>query len=42
MNKKNSLEISALLLSGVVVIAGIWFWGEQIGDVLEVLEMAYG
>ena len=39
---KSNLEKLALLTSTAVLIAGVWFWSLQIGDVLETLKLAYG
>lgn len=42
MNKKSTLELTALIFGAAVVAASIWFWSGQISNVLEILEMAYG
>ena len=42
MEKKNVIEKVALVFGVCIVISAMWFWSAQIGDVLEVLEMAYG
>ena len=36
------LEKIAAVGSGLILLLAIWFWSEQIQDVLELLEMAYG
>jgi hypothetical protein len=42
MEKKNIIEKVALVFGVSIVIVAMWFWSGQVGDVLEVLEMAYG
>ena len=39
---KELLEKAALGLSVLVIAGAIWFWAEQVGDVLELLSLAYG
>ena len=41
MNKQ-ILERLALISASAIIIAGAWFWTLQIGDVIELLRMAYG
>ena len=40
--RKARLEKLAVIVSAVVIFAAAWFWALQVGDVLELLEMAYG
>ncbi len=42
MNKKDILEKVSFVFGAAVVAAAAWFWTEQVQDVLEILEMAYG
>ena len=42
MNKKDILEKLSFVFGAVIVVAATWFWTEQVQDVLEILEMAYG
>lgn len=39
---KGLLEKLALTTSVLVLIAAVWFWTLQVGDVLETLRLAYG
>jgi hypothetical protein len=39
---REGLEKVALGLSAVVLISAMWFWALQIGDVIELLNLAYG
>lgn len=39
---KSTLEKVALVTSSLVLVAAIWFWSLQVGDVLETLKLAYG
>ena len=40
--KKNFREIVAVVVSVVVLVGWAFYWGIQVGDVIELLEMAYG
>ena len=40
--KVKVLERVAAIGSGLILLLALWFWSEQIQDVLELLEMAYG
>ena len=42
MEKKSIIEKVAIAFGVCIVISALWFWSGQVGDVLEVLEMAYG
>jgi len=42
MDKKKVLETTAMVFGVGVFVGAVWFWSLQIGDVLEILEMAYG
>lgn len=42
MDKKKFLETAAMAFGISIFIGAIWFWTLQVGDVLEILEMAYG
>ena len=37
-----TLEKIALGASALIVLGAVWFWASQVGDVLELLELAYG
>lgn len=39
---KSTLEKIALVTSSFVLVAAIWFWSLEIGDVLDTLKLAYG
>ena len=41
MNKK-TLERAAFGFAAVVIAAAAWFWSRQVGDVIELLRLAYG
>jgi hypothetical protein len=40
MKKQALLEKAAVIFSLVVLIAGVWFWGDQIREVLATLALA--
>ena len=42
MDKKKLLETATVVFGVSIFIGAIWFWALQVGDVLEILEMAYG
>jgi len=35
-------KLAALLSAGAIIAGFLWYWGVQIQDVLELLELAYG
>ena len=39
---KQGLERIAVASGVLIVLAAAWFWALQVGDVIELLEMAYG
>jgi hypothetical protein len=39
---KATLEKFALAISSLVLVTAVWFWSQQIGNVLETLKLAYG
>ena len=40
--KKKTLERAAFGFAAVVIAAALWFWSRQVGDVIELLRLAYG
>ena len=40
--KQATLEKLAIVLAAGVIVSAVWFYVIQIGDVIEMLEMAYG
>ena len=36
------LEKAAYGFAAVVIAAAVWFWSRQVGDVIDLLRMAYG
>ena len=39
---KKALERAAYGFAAVVIAAAVWFWSHQVGDVIDLLRMAYG
>ncbi|XOV84946.1 MAG: hypothetical protein ACFHXK_07440 [bacterium] len=42
MDRKKLLETVSMVFGVSIFIGAVWFWSLQVGDVLEILEMAYG
>ncbi|MGI9328880.1 MAG: hypothetical protein ACR2PZ_26930 [Pseudomonadales bacterium] len=42
MTKQALLERVTVVAALLVLAAAVWFWSEQIADVLETLALAYG
>jgi hypothetical protein len=42
MDKKKVLETTVMVFGVGILVGAVWFWSLQVGDVLEILEMAYG
>lgn len=40
--KKRVLERAVFGFAAVVITAAAWFWSRQVGDVIELLRLAYG
>ena len=39
---KKALERAVFSFAAVVIAAALWFWSRQVGDVIELLRLAYG
>ena len=39
---KKTLERAVYGFAAVVIAAAVWFWSRQVGDVIELLRLAYG
>ena len=40
--KKSTLERVVFSFAAVVIATAAWFWSRQVGDVIELLRLAYG
>lgn len=39
--EKKHLEKLAMAFAVTIIVAGVWFWSQQVGDTLDTLELAY-